>query len=74
MRRSSLRKHLGERIIVSTRDDQSYRGVLDEVAHDAIYLTAVEHLGPNDAVEVIGRMWLPNDNRSGVQLLSRSSG
>lgn len=73
MKRRFLRRHLGQRIVVHTRDDQSLRGVLTGVHTDVLVLDVAEHLGPTDAAPVEGRSVVPHSNFAWAQLLGGTS-
>lgn len=73
MTRRFLHRHLGHRVVVHTRDDQSIRGVLTGVHVDGLVLEAPEYLGEAKPSEVDGRAFVPASNFGWAQLLGSAA-
>lgn len=69
MKKRFLRRHLGHRVVIHTKDDQSIRGVLTGVYSDVLVLEAPEYLGEAQPSDLDGRAAVPNSNFAWAQLL-----
>jgi len=69
MRPGYVRKLVRLRVIAHTKDDQSIRGVLQEVHRDCIVLSAAEYLGQAKTEALSGTPVIPRENLSWLQVL-----
>jgi small nuclear ribonucleoprotein (snRNP)-like protein len=68
-RRRSLRRLLGERVVLQTRDDRSLRGVLTGVYVDCVAVSHFEYLDEAQAAGLPGEATVRFDNLSWIHRL-----
>jgi hypothetical protein len=69
VRRPGLRRLVGERVVLQTRDDRSIRGVLTGVYADCVAVSHFEYLNEAQATGLPGEATVRFDNLSWVHKL-----
>lgn len=69
MKRRHLKRLVGERIVVHTRDSRSIRGVLTAIVGGWVVLSSPEYLDEAQPTGMPGEVWIAADNRSWIHRL-----